>query len=397
MMTPRLELRGVSKTYVGRGVTPVSLRAAFRAPSRTISTRRVAVADLSLSIGAGERVGIIGRNGAGKTTLLKLMAGLAEPSSGEVSVQGRVIAIMTLGLGIREDVSGRENIYLEGEVQGRSRWEVDRIVDDIVAFADLGEFIDYPVRTYSTGMKARLAFATATHVDPEILIIDETLSVGDAAFSVKATRKIRELCDRGNIVVIVSHSMGSVVEICNRALWIHDGRLVMDADPLEVTRAYVDAVRREDDAAVLTRFRALVGSRSHRPGCEITELAVTQEGQQTARTTVAAGVDTWVRWAARVMDELRDPQARLRIVRLDGTLISESQVPIKARGNAFGYAIAMLPLVLAPTVYRLVLEILDDETPVAERSTTVEVIASQMPRGGRPTLLYPCTVRAERV
>jgi lipopolysaccharide transport system ATP-binding protein len=393
-----IELKRVSKVYeVARVPSVVSLRAAVKAPFRAVSTRKVVVDDLSLTISAGERVGIVGRNGAGKTTLLKLMAGLAKPSSGEVSVQGSVTAIMTLGLGIREDVSGRENIYIEGEVQGRSRGEVDRIVDDIVAFADLGEFIDYPVRTYSTGMKARLAFATATHVDPEILVIDEALSVGDAAFSVKATRKIRQLCDWGKIVVIVSHSMGSVVDICNRCLWMDNGRVVMDADPVEVTRAYVDTVRREDDAAVLTRFHALVGSRSHRPGCEITELAVTQEGQQTPRTTVAAGVDTWVRWAARVMDELRDPHARFKIIRLDGTLISESLVPINARGNAFGYAIAMLPLVLAPAVYRLVLEILDGEAPVADRSTTVEVIASKMPRGGRPTLLYPCTVRAERV
>lgn len=398
-MTQRIELRSVSKVYEV-AAPAASLGKALSDPFRRGVSRKTAVDDLDLTIEAGQRVGIVGRNGAGKTTLLKLLAGLAAPSSGEVVVEGRVTAIMTLGLGIREDMTGRENIYLEGEVQGRTRAEVERVIDEVVAFAELGEFIDYPVRTYSTGMKARLAFAAGTHVDPEVLIIDEALSAGDAAFAVKATRKIRQLCEVGKIVVIVSHSMGSVVDICNRCLWMGSGRIVMDGDPVAVTRAYVEAVRREDDAALLARFRSLVGSRSHRPSCEITELSVMQEGQETDRATVASGLETSVRWKARIGGCLQRPRARFCVVRLDGVLMSASYMAIKRDKDVvdeFGCVIAMRPLVLGPAVYRLSVEVLDGDEPVAERSTIVEVIAEQKPRGGVPALLYPCAVTAERM
>src|SRR5215510_4778273 len=148
-MTQRIELRRVSKVYeVARAGLAVPLGTALRAPVRLEISRKVAIDNVSLTVEVGQRLGIVGRNGAGKTTLLKLMADLAKPSSGEVTVQGHVTAIMTLGLAIREDETGRENIYLEGEVQGRSRGEVDEVIEDIVAFAELGEFIDYPVRTY---------------------------------------------------------------------------------------------------------------------------------------------------------------------------------------------------------------------------------------------------------
>jgi lipopolysaccharide transport system ATP-binding protein len=261
-MTSIIELQDVSKVYPGRWFRGVpTLRDVLlhpRTKRRPVVAPNIAVDGVSLSIHAGERVGVIGPNGAGKTTLLKLVAGLSAPTSGEVTVRGRVTAILTLGVGLRDELTGRENVYIEGELQGRNREDVDRVIDTVVEFADLGEFIDLPVLTYSTGMKARLAFAAAVHVDPEILLIDEALSVGDAAFAIKARRKVRELCTRGKVAVIVSHSMENIVDLCTRCLWIEGGRLRQDGDPVTVTQMYVEAVHRRDDAALLERFRRLV-------------------------------------------------------------------------------------------------------------------------------------------
>ena len=225
-MKPKIELKNVSKVYTA----PTRLNGAGT---------KVAVQTTTLTVHAGERLGIIGPNGAGKSTLLRIMAGLADPSSGQIDVEGRVTAIFTLGLGLREDLRGRENIYVDGELQGKSRAEVAEVVDDIIAFTDIGEFIDRPVRTYSTGMKSRLAFAMLIHINPEILIIDEALSAGDCLFAAKAYRKMQEICDRGMITIIVSHTMQNVLDLCTRCLWMENGRVVMDGDAAEIGRAHV--------------------------------------------------------------------------------------------------------------------------------------------------------------
>ena len=404
-MNPGVELREVSKVYHCVAAEPAPLlRQMLVNPAKGLRrsvTTKVAVDNVSLSIGAGERVGIIGRNGAGKTTLLKMLAGLAEPSSGEIAVEGHITAIMTLGLGLREDLTGRENVYVDGEMKGRSRNEIERVIEDVIAFADLGEFIEYPVRTYSTGMKARLAFATTMHIVPQILLIDEALSVGDVAFALKATAKIRELCETGKIVVIVSHSMESVVEICNRCLWMEDGRIVMDGDPSVVTRAYVESVRRKDEEALLERFRRLVGARAYRAGCEISCLAVRHA---TGRDVIVeAGKDLSLGVTLQIAPALRAPDLRLRIIRLDGLVVTENRLSEEwggARGairGAVGYTIDMRPLVLGPGVYQVVLELLEMGEVVAERSTVVDVLASHVPTGGQPALLYPCSVTAQPV
>ena len=238
---PRIELRNMTKAYAdGVGhAAPRNLPELVTWPVAAARPRiKAAVAGLTLSMEAGERVGIIGPNGAGKSTLLHMIAGIGTPSSGSVIVDGKVTSILTLGIGVREEMTGRENIYLDGELQGKTRHQVDEVIDAIVDFAELGEFIDRPVRTYSTGMKSRLSFAMISHVNPEILLIDEALSAGDAAFSVKATAKIREICARGKIVLLVSHSLGAIRDMCNRCIWMEEGAIIMDGSPGEVTRAY---------------------------------------------------------------------------------------------------------------------------------------------------------------
>jgi lipopolysaccharide transport system ATP-binding protein len=382
-----IELAKLRKVYP-RKVSDQLVSVGMAALGRPSSSERggVALNGLSLSIRHGERVGIIGRNGAGKSTLLQMLAGVTEPTSGTMTISGKVTAVLTLGVGLRDDLSGRENIYLDGEAQGKSRAAMSEDVNAIVEFSELGRFIDLPVRTYSTGMKARLAFAMITQIKPEILIIDEALSVGDAAFAVKAGRRIAELCARGAIVLIVSHSMQSIRELCNRCLWLDAGRLVMDGTPDDVTRAYLEKVRAEDEAEHVSRFRSLVGVKNHALGFELAPLVLSVDGQEVRR--LVSGARLQIRCGWRAHEPPKGVPPILRCIRLDGSLICEHQVPVPV-GQVQGEVRMAYPCFnLAPGLYRLQLEWRSDNGSVqAESAAVVEVIAEEVPTGGRPVLL----------
>lgn len=212
-----------------------------------------ALKGVDATIPKGATVGIIGRNGSGKSTLLKIITGIYRPTGGEVKVNGRISALLELGAGFHPDFTGRENIFINGIILGMSRAELKERVNDIIAFAELGEFIDEPVRTYSSGMFMRLAFAVATHVDPDILIIDEILSVGDEHFARKSMARMNEFKASGRTIVLVTHSLGTVEEWCDLALWVDGGVARMLGPPKEVVAAYRRAVEQAEvthDAAL---------------------------------------------------------------------------------------------------------------------------------------------------
>ena len=186
-----------------------------------------ALQDVSFEVKRGEAVGIVGRNGAGKSTLLQIIAGTLQSSAGSIQINGRIAALLELGAGFNPDFTGRENVHLSAAVLGLARKETENRFDDIAAFADIGDFLDQPVKTYSSGMVMRLAFAVSTCVDPDILIVDEALSVGDAPFQAKCFRRLRQLIDKGVSLLFVSHDLGTVRTICSRALWLKNGRAEM--------------------------------------------------------------------------------------------------------------------------------------------------------------------------
>jgi ABC-type polysaccharide/polyol phosphate transport system ATPase subunit len=243
-----IELRGVSKRFRLRTVQPhTTLKSAL--VEKVLGRKRAgaetgfqALTDVTLSVEKGQTLGIVGRNGSGKSTLLKLLTGIFRPDSGRVQVNGKVSALLELGAGFHPEFTGRENVFINGIVLGLSKREVLRRFDEIVRFAELEAFIDEPVRTYSSGMYMRLGFAVAVHTDPDILLIDEVLAVGDEAFQKKCYEKIAEFQRKGRTIVLVSHDLRAVEEWCDEVIWLEDGAVRRKGAPGEVVAAYLGEI-----------------------------------------------------------------------------------------------------------------------------------------------------------
>jgi lipopolysaccharide transport system ATP-binding protein len=207
-----------------------------------------ALQNVSFAVEPGETLGLIGPNGCGKSTLLQLVCGILQPTGGRVVTRGRVAALLELGAGFNPEFSGRENVFLNGEILGLSRGEIEKAMPSIEAFAEIDEFMDRPVKEYSTGMYVRLAFATAIHVDPEILIVDEALAVGDAVFANRCTRKFQELRERKVTVLFVSHDLGLVKQLSDRAILLLNGRIAAEGAPSDVVNRYMGLVLAKEQA-----------------------------------------------------------------------------------------------------------------------------------------------------
>ncbi|MEO8587578.1 MAG: ABC transporter ATP-binding protein, partial [Acidobacteriota bacterium] len=259
--TPAVTAVSLSKAYRKWGRTRAfgtlksallgrSLGAAL-APSEVVA----ALSDVSFTVERGETFGVIGPNGSGKSTLLKLVAGLFKPTSGQLTVDGKVSALIELGAGFHPEISGRENVVINGVMLGLSRKEIERKIPEIVAFSGLEDFIDEPVKTYSSGMYVRLGFAVAVHVDPDILVVDEVLAVGDEAFAHRCLDTIAEFSRRGKTIFFVSHSLVLVEELCDRVLYLEGGRVKGLGDPREILAAYRLDVSAGEGARLATEHR----------------------------------------------------------------------------------------------------------------------------------------------
>jgi ABC-type polysaccharide/polyol phosphate transport system ATPase subunit len=206
-----------------------------------------AVSNVTCAVPKGQTLGVIGRNGSGKSTLLKLVAGITKPTTGTVKVNGRISALIELGAGFHPEISGRENVFINGIMLGLTKREITHRFDEIVEFAELQEFIDAPVKNYSSGMYMRLGFAVAIHVDPEVLLVDEVLAVGDEGFTHKCLDKFAEFKRRGKTILLVTHSLGLVEKFCDEALWMDGGRMKVQGDPKRVVGAYVTDVQKSEE------------------------------------------------------------------------------------------------------------------------------------------------------
>jgi ABC-type polysaccharide/polyol phosphate transport system ATPase subunit len=319
---PAIDVRSVTKLYRrwGRKRSIGTFKSAFLSgrPGRALAPDEAipALTDVSFAIAPGETVGVVGPNGSGKSTLLKLLAGILRPTAGYVSVRGRLAALLELGAGFHPEISGRENIEINGLLLGLSRKEIARRFDEIVRFAELEEFLDAPVKTYSSGMAVRLGFSIAAHCDPDVLLVDEVLAVGDEAFSRRSLEKFAEFERGGKTLLFVSHDLGLIAERCHRAMWLDRGRVAADGPARETVTLYRESVAERE------------AERRAQPA------PAAPAGQSTRVGSGAATVE-----AVQLLDSAGRPAARL----LSGEparLVMEVGAPGRLTDFVFGFAIS---------------------------------------------------------
>src|SRR5271165_1688439 len=403
---PLIEVSGLSKAYriwdsPSARLTVPLLEAASSLLPKASSARRAlsghaarryrdfyALRDVNFSIRRGEATGIIGRNGSGKSTLLQLIAGTLMPTAGAVRTHGRVSALLELGSGFNPDFTGRENVFLNGAIYGYTHSEMDKRMDEVTAFADIGDFIDQPVKTYSSGMMMRLAFAVAVNVQPDVLIIDEALAVGDVFFSQKCFQRIREIVHRGATLIFVSHDMGAVQSLCDRAILLNQGNLMFDGAPEDCVSRYfnmhklspkqgeaVAGKHPDADPAVLSAVMAgnILATAKSRHGSRDLEIAaaVVVDGHGAATWDFEMMHRAAVRMHLRANAGIKRPSAGIQIHDRMGNLVFAAGTPqlrFPLPALSAGQEILLefrIALSLQPGVYTLSLDAaeFDEENP----------------------------------
>jgi lipopolysaccharide transport system ATP-binding protein len=271
-----------------------------------------ALRDISFSVEKGETLSLVGPNGCGKSTLLQIVSGILQPTTGRVVTRGRIAALLELGAGFNPEFSGRENVYLNGEIMGLTRAEIDRAMPSIESFAEIGEFMERPVKEYSSGMYVRLAFSTAIHVDPEILIVDEALAVGDAVFANRCVRKFQELRERKITVLFVSHDLGLVKQLSDRAILLLHGRIEAQGAPKDVINRYIGLVLEKQQTAAKKEDR-LASSFRHGDGTsQILSVEIRNRAGDLV-SSVPSGEPLTVRVRSRFQREIADPMVGILI------------------------------------------------------------------------------------
>lgn len=349
-----------------------------------------ALRDVDFKVEEGERVGIIGRNGAGKSTLLKILSRITEPTRGRVSISGRVASLLEVGTGFHPELTGRENIYLNGAVLGMTRDEVRRKFDQIVAFADVERFLDTPVKRYSSGMYVRLAFAVAAHLEPDILVVDEVLSVGDAQFQKKCIGKMEEVGASGRTVLFVSHNLPTVLRLCSRSLLMENGNLTASGDTRTVIQSYLDSRTTADSAATalldLPRPEG-IGQRLRITDCSIVNSDDVSTNRLLFGEPFAIRVQAIATHAVNDVSIVLglDTQSEFRIA----TLASEdaSKVFSCASGGALAVAASPMHLVLKPGRYLLTVGARHGEQPLDYLPQVLSFDVDRVPWRGAPSAI----------
>ncbi len=361
-MPDAVQIDGISKRYtIGTKFDPRSFREAvaglFSARRRRVAAESRtlwALRDVSFGVEAGEALAIIGQNGAGKSTLLRILSRITEPTSGRIVVHGRVSSLLDVGTGFHGSLTGRENIYLNGAILGMTRREIRSRFDEIVAFAEVDRFVDTPVKYFSTGMYLRLAFAVAAHLEPEILLVDEVLAVGDAAFQAKCLRKMSDVASHGRTVLFVSHNMPAVKALCQTAVWLKAG-LVVDRGPADqVIDRYLE---HSSSHAGVDEVQAIIDSLPEDRAFRLHHITLRQNGAR--RTVVENGQPLEVEIAFDVRTTTLGLHVGILLYDLDDTLIFESlhngdsdQPPVMEAGS-YAAKVTIPADILAPRQYQL--------------------------------------------
>ncbi|NJA04847.1 MULTISPECIES: ABC transporter ATP-binding protein [unclassified Methylomonas] len=350
-----------------------------------------ALKDVSFEIKKGETVGIIGRNGSGKSTLLQMICGTLNPTSGNIQTQGRIAALLELGSGFNPEFTGRENVYMNAAVLGLSKEEIDARFDDIIAFADIGEFIEQPVKTYSSGMMVRLAFSVAINGEPEILIVDEALSVGDIAFQNKCIERLKFLTSRGVTILFVSHDLSTLQMICSHVFWLDKGHLIAQGDSVQIAQEYYVQLLGNAAPAAISQIQQQKTGKAY-----FTEISLS--ASQNAGNYCPGGNFT-IRFRLQAIEDLPMQVFGLSVYRADGdwliglTSLDKGMLwPALATGEESCGEIDLSPLCLAPGDYYLALGAYSPDYSLCLALTDAYLrfsVRSNLPSWGK--LIHPCT------
>jgi len=357
MSDPVIHVEGLGKRYrVGererylalRDVLTRALKAPFGRRARSVPDDLWALRDVSFDVKQGEVVGLIGRNGAGKTTLLKILARITRPTTGFADIRGRVGSLLEVGTGFHPELTGRENVYLSGAILGMSKREMGRKFDVIVAFAGVERFIDTPLKHYSSGMQTRLAFAVAAHLEPEILLVDEVLAVGDLQFQKKCLGKMQEVSDTGRTIVFVSHQMNQIRRLCRRVLWVDGGRIRESGATAPVIGKYESAMASGDQANGL-------GSRGPGYKGRFVRWEIVEPRAETPNILTVLGPVT-VRFMVEVHHPVRDGLHGIALRNVDNQLIwawAANDIKLAVGEHMFCYSFPMLPVRPGPYTWHV--------------------------------------------
>jgi lipopolysaccharide transport system ATP-binding protein len=306
-----IHLDHVSKVFAVRHEAQDSFQSSFIRLFRRENRRAKpfwAIRDVSFEVKRGDCFGVIGPNGSGKSTLLKLITRILEPTEGDIAVRGRIASLLELGAGFHPDLTGRENIYLNGSVYGMTRKQMQQRMHAIIDYAELGDFMDVPIRHYSSGMHVRLGFAVAIHTDPDILLVDEVLAVGDLAFQRKCLDSIQQFRSQGGTLLFVSHDSGTIEALCNRAIWLDHGRIRAEGAPLDVVMSYMNRVSEEAEEKAGSRAMAELeeGRRWGNGRVQVTQVEMVDKSGR-SRSAFAGGESLDIRLSYEVMEEIDEP------------------------------------------------------------------------------------------
>jgi len=330
-MKPIIKVTNVGKQYrIGVRQEPYStireaLSGAVRAPFRHLRRNGPArekfwaLKGIDFEVQPGELLGVIGRNGAGKSTLLKILARITEPTTGRVELYGRLGSLLEVGTGFHPELTGRENIYLNGSILGMRRHEIDRKFDEIVAFSEVEKFLDTPVKHYSSGMYVRLAFAVAAHLEPEILVVDEVLAVGDVAFQRKCLGKMEDVSRHGRTVLFVSHNMQAIRSLCSKAIWLKEGELHSVGESSAIVESYLQATFRRDDVRALDQ---IIASLPPDPNFKLRQVSLEQDGRPFTMVMSSRPLDVVIHFS--VLKETEGLHVYVELLDSEDTLLLQS-------------------------------------------------------------------------
>ena len=397
-----VEVRDVTKTFSrdDRRALKETLLHPRRRQARTVALRKV-----SIHVPVGRTVGLIGHNGAGKSALLRLIGGIGRPDSGEIAVRGRVGALFDLGIGFHPELTARESIEVSAVVTGMRRRQARAATDAIIGFAELEGFVDAPLRTYSTGMQARLAFAIASHIDPDVLLVDEALAVGDLSFQARCLDRLRDMQRTGATILLVSHDPGVVADLCDDVVWLRGGRVVASGRPEEVTARYREAMAEETrrltptdvpDAWTATGHRLRIGE--NRFGSQQAQIvsATVVDGWGSSSATMPTGGQVRLRVEVVVPPALGEVMLGAALCRIaDGTLCLDTSTRVGTNGGVYELTIDRLDLAAGDYAWDVGIYAADWSRTLDHhwRAYPLVVTGHQFGPGGRPVLAPPMSWR----